>query len=128
MALVDFKGYFQGQKGPIWTLVIYVSQYLRNGACCDQCLYEAHIICKVIYGLSVDLVNFDLGLPLKVKSRLHTFKELCLINGALYDQSLYEIHISSHMAFQFTLWHLTFDEIERANQGHWVFSGYACIS
>ena len=54
-------------------------------------------IYKVIYGLSVDLVIFDLGLPLKVKSRLHTFKELCLINGASYDQSLYEIHIASHI-------------------------------
>ena len=39
----DFKGYFQGQKGPIWTFVIYLGQYLRNGACCDQCLYEEHI-------------------------------------------------------------------------------------
>ena len=43
MVFIDFKGYFQGQKGPIWTFVIYLSQYLRNGACCDQCLYEAHI-------------------------------------------------------------------------------------
>ena len=43
MVLVDFKGYFQGRKGPIWTFVIYLGQYLRNGACCDQCLYEAHI-------------------------------------------------------------------------------------
>ena len=40
--LIDFKGYFQGQKGPIWIFVIYLGQYLRNGACCDQCLYEAH--------------------------------------------------------------------------------------
>ena len=43
MVLVDFKGYFQGRKGPIWTFVIYLGQYLRNGACCDQCLYEAYI-------------------------------------------------------------------------------------
>ena len=43
MVLVDFKVYFQGQKGPIWTFVIYLGQYLRNGACCDQCLYEVHI-------------------------------------------------------------------------------------
>ena len=85
---------FQGQKGPIWTFVINLGQYLRNGACCDQCLYEAHI---QIYDLSVDRVIFDLGLPLKVKSRLQTFKELCLINGASYDQSLYEIHIASHI-------------------------------
>ena len=40
---MDYKRYFQGQKGPIWTFVIYLGQYLRNGACCDQCLYEAHI-------------------------------------------------------------------------------------
>ena len=50
MVLVDFKGYFQGQKGPIWTFVIYLSiviylgQYLRNGAYCDQCLYEAQCL------------------------------------------------------------------------------------
>ena len=68
MVLVDFKGYSQGQKGPIWTFVIYLGQYLRNGACCDQCLYETHIQSH-IYDLSVDLMIFDLGLPLKVKSR-----------------------------------------------------------
>ena len=45
-------------------------------------------IYKVIYDLSVDLVIFDLGLPLK---------ELCLINGASYDRSLCEIHIASHV-------------------------------
>ena len=35
--------YFQGQKGPIWTFVIYLGQYLRNGTCYDQCLCESHI-------------------------------------------------------------------------------------
>ena len=44
--LIDFKGYFQGQKGPIWTFVIYLGQYLRKGACCDQCVYEAHVYTK----------------------------------------------------------------------------------
>ena len=43
MVLIDFKGYFQGQKGPIWIFAIYLGQYLGNGACCDQCLHEAHI-------------------------------------------------------------------------------------
>ena len=86
----------------------------------------------VIYGLSVDLVIFDLGLPLNVKSRLQTFKELCLINGASYDQSLHEIHIASHI-WPFSLPYnmydiLSFDEIERENQGHWVFSGQYFIS
>ena len=89
MVLVDFKGHFQDQKDPNWTFVIYLGQYLRNGACCDQRLYETHIQIH--------------ELPLKVKSRLQT-RELCLINGASYDQSLYEILISkSYMAFQFTL-------------------------
>ena len=67
MVLIDFKGYFQWPKGPIWTFVIYFGQYLRNGACCDQCLYEAYIYIA-IYDISVDLVTFDLGIPLKVKS------------------------------------------------------------
>ena len=37
MLLIDFKCYFHGLKGPIWTFVIYLGQYLRNGACCYQC-------------------------------------------------------------------------------------------
>ena len=93
MVLVDFKGYFQG---PIWTFVIYLGQYLRNGGVVTNVCMKP--IYKVIYELSVDLVMFDLGLPLKVKSRLQTFKELCLINCASYDhQSLYQIHIASHI-------------------------------
>ena len=51
-------------------------------------------IFKVIYDISVDLVIFDLGLPLKVKSRLQTFKELCLINGASYDQEVMTLPIA----------------------------------
>ena len=50
-------------------------------------------IYKVIYDLSVDLVIFDLGLPLNQGHRL--FKGLCLITGASYDQSLYDMHIAS---------------------------------
>ena len=53
-------------------------------------------IYKTMYDLSVDLVIFDFGLSLMVKSRLQTFKE-CLINGASYDPSLYAIHIASHI-------------------------------
>ena len=38
-------------------------------------MYEAHIIEVIyIYDLSVDLVIFYLGLPLKVKSRSQTFQ------------------------------------------------------
>ena len=60
----------------------------------NVCMKHMH---KVIFYLSVDRVIFDLGLHLKVKSRLQMFKELCLINGASYDQSMYEIHIASHI-------------------------------
>ena len=50
---VDFKGYFQGQKGPIWTFVIYLGQYLKNGAYDVANVCMKHIY-KVIYDLSVD--------------------------------------------------------------------------
>ena len=65
-------------------------------------------IYKVIYDLSVDLVIFDLGLHLKVKSRLHTFNELCLINGASYDQSLYESHIWP-FSLPYNMYYIKFD-------------------
>ena len=39
MVLIHLKGYFQGQKSSIWTFVIYLGQYIRNGACYDQCIY-----------------------------------------------------------------------------------------
>ena len=54
-------------------------------------------IYEVIYDLSVDLVTFDLGLPLKVKSRSQTFQGVCLMNGASYDENLCEIHIVSRI-------------------------------
>ena len=84
--MVDFKGYFQDQKGAIWTFVIYLGQYLRNGAWWKgksrwPMFFMKHIY-KVIYDISVDLVIFDLGLPLNEGHRL--LKGLCLING-LYD-------------------------------------------
>ena len=41
MVFIDYKG-FKVRKVQ-FTLVIYLGQYLRNGACCDQCLYEVHI-------------------------------------------------------------------------------------
>ena len=64
--------------------------------------------------------------PLILNEGHRPFKGLFLINGTSYDQSLCEIHIVSHIiAFQFTLQNsiFTFNEIERVNQGHWVFSG-----
>ena len=59
MVLIDYKGYFQGQKGPIWIFVIYLGQYLRKvHAVTNVCMKHIY---KVIYDLSVDLVIFDFG-------------------------------------------------------------------
>ena len=43
MVLIDYKGYFQDQKGPILDLCYLFWAYIsENGACCE-CLYEVHI-------------------------------------------------------------------------------------
>ena len=46
---------------------------------CMKYIYE------VIYDLSVDLVTFDLGLPLRSNQGHRPFKGLYLINGASFD-------------------------------------------
>ena len=59
MVLIDFKGYCQGQKGPIWTFVIYLGQYLRNGACCDQCHRRIKGL-SLINGASYDRILYEI--------------------------------------------------------------------
>ena len=53
-------------------------------------------IYKVIYDLSVDLVIFDLRLPLKIKWRSQTFKWVVFHKKCII-WSLYEIHKASHI-------------------------------
>ena len=58
-----FKGNFKGQKGPIWTFVIFriISQkWFMLWPVCMKYTY------KVIYDLSVYLMTFDIGRPLNV--------------------------------------------------------------
>ena len=43
------KGHFEGQKGQIRAFVIYLHEYLRNGACYNQSLYETHIVGHIWY-------------------------------------------------------------------------------
>ena len=104
MVLIDF---FKVRKVQFSTLnVIYLGQYLRNGACCDQCLYEVHKY-KVIYDLSVDLVIFDLGLHLKVKSRSQTFQGVVSDKWyiiILWSKFVWNTYSKSYMAFQFTFY------------------------
>ena len=114
MVLVDFKGYFQGQKGPIWTFVIYLGQYLGNGAWCDQCLCEAHIQSHIwSFSWPCDLWPW---ITFKGQIKVTAFQGVVSpINGASYDQSLYDIHIASHI-WPFSLpykhvWHLTIYEL-----------------
>ena len=71
MVLGDSKGYFQGQISPIWTFLIYLGQYLSKTVHAVANICMKHIY-KVVCDVSVDLVIFDLGLPLKVKSRSQT--------------------------------------------------------
>ena len=54
-------------------------------------------IYNVIYDLSVDLVIFDLGLPLKVKSRSQTFQRVLSHKWCLIRSKFYEIHIAIHI-------------------------------
>ena len=52
-------------KGQIKYNLVFNGLYLMNGACYDQSLHETHIVSHI----SVDLMIFDLGWPLYVKSR-----------------------------------------------------------
>ena len=54
-------------------------------------------ICKVIYDLAVDFVIFDLGLPLKVKSRSQIFQGADSHKWCIIWSKFYEIHIVSHI-------------------------------
>ena len=72
--LIYFRGYFKGHKGAIWTFVIYLGQY----QCTIEMVHDVTNVCmkhiyKVMYYLSVDIMTFDFGLLLKVKSRSKTF-------------------------------------------------------
>ena len=101
----NFNGvdwFLPGQKGPIWTFVIYLVQYLRNGACpvTNVCM---KFIYKVIYDLSVDLVIFDLGSYLKVKSRPQTFQGVVFHKWyIIWLKFVWNTCSKSYVAFQFT--------------------------
>ena len=82
MVLIDAKGYLQGQKGPIWTFIIYLGQYLKT-------VHSMKHIYKVIYDLSVYLLTFDLVLPLKVESRSQPFQKGCV------SKMVHYIYVSS---------------------------------
>ena len=72
MVLIDYKGYFQGQNfqfRPLLSIWANISETVH--AVINVCM---KYIYEVIYDLSVDLVTFDLGLPLKVKSRSQTIQ------------------------------------------------------
>ena len=53
MKLVNFKGYCQGQKGPMWAYISETMHTMVN-------VYLLHIY-KVIFGFSVYIMTFDLG-------------------------------------------------------------------
>ena len=75
-------------------------------------VYMNHIY-NVMYGISVDLMSFDLGWPLKVKSNIIEFLMGCIFwMVPCYYKNLYVTHIVSHcMVFQLTSWSLTLDDL-----------------
>ena len=97
-----FKGYFQGQKGPSWTFVIYLGQYLRNGACCDQCLYLAHIQSHIwSFCWPCDLwpwITFKGQIKVTDLQWVVSHK-WCII----WSKYVWNTYSKSYMAFQFTL-------------------------
>ena len=64
---------FKGQMKYNW---ICNGLYLLNGACYDQSLHAMHIVSH-IYGLSVDLMIFDLGWTMTFKGQIKVFE--CLV-------------------------------------------------
>ena len=121
--------WFSRSERSIWTFVIYLDQYLINGACCDQCLYWTHIQSHIwSFSWPCDLwpwINFKGQIKVTDLSRGVSHK-WCII----WAKFVWNTYNKSYMGFQFTLQHsiLTFDEIERANQGHWLFSGIYFIN
>ena len=72
MVLIDYKGFFKVRKVQFRPLLsIYANISGTVHAVTNVCM---KYIYEVIYYLSIDLVTFDLGLPLKVKSRSQTFQ------------------------------------------------------
>ena len=55
---------FKGQNKYNWN---FYGLHLLNGACYDQSVHATHTVSH-IYDISVDLVIFDIGWPIKVKS------------------------------------------------------------
>ena len=70
--------------------------YLLNGACRDQSLYEAHMVSH-IYGISIDLITFDLGWPLNIKSNIIEFLMGCIFWMVHVMTKIYLKHIGSHI-------------------------------
>ena len=72
MVLIDYKVIFKVRKvqfRPLLYIKANISETVH--AVTNVCIKYIYI---VIYDLYVDLVTFDLGLPLKVKSRSQTFQ------------------------------------------------------
>ena len=93
--LIHFKGYFQGQNGPIWTFVIYLGQYIR----------KSYIISQfTLWPLPLDDLN-------RSKQGHIIFNWLYLINGSSYEQSLCEIHIISHISFGHSVTNISMKDI-----------------
>ena len=102
--------------------MIYLHQYLRNGACYNQSLYEVHIV-----SLLVDPMTFDLGWPLMSNQGNWVINGPYLLNVSCYDKSWYETqsYSKSYMVFRLISWPLTTFKGQIKYNGLYLLNG-AC--
>ena len=101
----SFKGYFQGQKGPIWTFVMAnISETVH--AVTNVCMKHIY---KVIYDLSFSL-PCDLWHWITFKSQIKVTYHSHTIQGVvshkwciIWSKFVWYTYSKSYMAFQFTL-------------------------
>ena len=56
MVYIHSKGHIEGPKGRIWAFVIYLHQYLRNGACYNHSLYIVSHVWSLSRHLTLDVL------------------------------------------------------------------------
>ena len=113
MVLIDYKGYFKVRKVQFRPLLsIWANMSETVHAVTNVCM---KYIYKVIYDLSVDLVTFDLGLPVpKVKVVGHRKVFLVIsqrrivIESRDWCQNVGVININNFCIWHFGLWPIVY--------------------
>ena len=98
--------HFQGQKGPIWTFVIYIWNNISETVHATTNV-SIEGIYEVIHRYMI-FQSTSLSLTSTYKGEIKVTELLYLINNATYDQSPYEIHIW-YVIYGYSVYLITFD-------------------